>query len=50
MHIGNAVFKPIIIEGEELEKVHDFRNLGSIKSDSGHYTKDITSRIAMAKT
>ena len=30
MHIGKADFKPVIIEGEELEKVHDFRYLGSI--------------------
>ena len=50
MHLGKAVFKPVIIEGEELEKVHDLRYLGSIKSDSDYCTKIITSRIAMAKT
>ena len=38
MHLGKAVFKPVIIEGEELEKVHDFRHLGSIKSDSDYCT------------
>ena len=50
MHIGKADFKPVTIEGEELETVSDFRYLDSIKSDSGHCTKDITTRIAMAKT
>ena len=49
IHIGKAVFQPVIIEEEELKKVHNFRYLGSIKSDSGHYTKAITSRIAMIK-
>ena len=44
------MFQTSNLEGVELERVHDFRYLGSIKSDSGHCTKDITSRIAMAKT
>ena len=50
MYVGNEQQKPEIkINGVQLEQVHDFKYLGSIKCDDGSCTKDIKTRIGMAK-
>ena len=44
---GNPI--NIKIEGQEIEQVNQFRYLGSLISDDGTCTAEITRRIAMAK-
>jgi len=39
----------IIVDGQQVEQVSQFRYLGSLISEDGYYTKDIRSRIEMAK-
>ena len=54
MHIKGKDSQPeentnISIEGTNLEKVKDFKYLGSIKSENGNCKADVKSRIGMAK-
>ena len=49
MHLGNEPLKPIEINGVQLEKVDHFKYLGSIKEQNGNCTRDINTRIGMAK-
>ena len=42
-------FTSIKVNGEQLEKVENFKYLGSIKSSDGTCTQDVKARIAMAK-
>jgi len=39
----------IIVDGQQVEQVSQFRYLGSLISEDGYYTKGIRSRIEMAK-
>ena len=54
MHIKGKENQPeeyanISIEGTNLEKVKDFKYLGSIKSENGNCKADVKSRIGMTK-
>lgn len=49
LQVGSNTDGTISIEGENLEKVENFKYLGSIKSANGRCEKDIRSRIGMAK-
>lgn len=50
MHMnGTAAPDPICINGVNLEYVSDMKYLGSIKEDNGSCSKDVKTRIAMAK-
>ena len=39
----------VIVNGEEIERVGQFKYLGSIKTDNGDCAQDIRTRVAMAK-
>ena len=49
MHIGQQQSQQLIVNGEQLEMVTDFKYLGSIKTNTADCTKDINSRIGIAK-
>ena len=49
MYIGNGQKDPLTIDNEEVEEVKEFKYLGSIKTNTGDCSKDINTRIAMAK-
>ena len=50
MHInGKSDPDPIFINGVNLEYVSDMKYLGSIKEENGSCSKDVKTRIAMAK-
>ena len=50
MHIGGETTETEIkIDNVQLEQVKDFKYLGSIKSNDGSCTKDVKTRIGMAK-
>ena len=49
MYVGSTKYKPIRIGQEEVERVHQFKYLGSIKSSDGTCLQDVKTRIAMAK-
>ena len=42
-------YDPILINGDTLEFVDDMKYLGSIKESDGSCSKDVKTRIAMAK-
>jgi len=47
-HKGNNKLK-ITVDGQQVEQVSQFRYLGRLISEDGYYTKEIWSRIEMAK-
>ena len=50
MYIGRGQYKDIEVDGEILERVHDFIYLGSTKTENGDCKPDIVRRIAMGKS
>ena len=49
IHIGETDSEDLIIDADKIERVDQFKYLGSIKTNSGDCTTDINSRIGMAK-
>jgi len=50
MHIGKKPYKYISIDGETLERVKHFTDLGSSKAKNGDCKPDIVRRIVQGKT